>query len=183
MPKLTENSQNPNAQHYLSLLVTSEDVSPNNWKSNQHKLLISNIPPATVTNDKSLATIFPFEFEETTPVSLFSRTALNTKPITAMYIDAKVDDHVIKLILDSGSADSIITKQLMDQLGCQVDHTTSARIITANGVTKTPIGEIDDFPIEVNGITVPIKVLVIEATQYQALVGNDWLFKTNIMFD
>ncbi|KAG9288529.1 hypothetical protein G9A89_015735 [Geosiphon pyriformis] len=46
-----------------------------------------------------------------------------------------------------------------------------------------PIGEIDNFPIEVNGIVTSIKVLVMEATQYQALVGNDWLVKTNAVLD
>ncbi|KAG9284517.1 hypothetical protein G9A89_014121 [Geosiphon pyriformis] len=37
----------------------------------------------------------------------------------AMYTDVKVDGQFIKLILDSKSAGSIITKQLMDQLGRQ----------------------------------------------------------------
>ncbi|KAG9299201.1 hypothetical protein G9A89_013849 [Geosiphon pyriformis] len=65
----------------------------------------------------------------------------------------------------------------------QVNRAANARIITANGATKTPIGEIDNFPFEVNGIIIPIKVLVIEAIQYQALVGNDWLSKTNAILD
>ncbi|KAG9299014.1 hypothetical protein G9A89_020327 [Geosiphon pyriformis] len=86
----TENSQNPNTQHYLSLLVTPKNASPNNQKSNQYKLLTSNISPATVTNNESLTTIFPFKFEKTTPVPLFSGAALDTKPITTMYTDAKV---------------------------------------------------------------------------------------------
>ncbi|KAG9290964.1 hypothetical protein G9A89_011114 [Geosiphon pyriformis] len=51
-----------------------------------------------------------------TPVLLFSRATLDTKSITAMYTDVKVDGHSIKLILNSGSTGSIITKQLMDQL-------------------------------------------------------------------
>ncbi|KAG9301714.1 hypothetical protein G9A89_016785 [Geosiphon pyriformis] len=46
-----------------------------------------------------------------------------------------------------------------------------------------PIGEIDNFSIEVNDIITPIKVLVIEATQYQALVGNDWLSKNNVVLN
>ncbi|KAG9293650.1 hypothetical protein G9A89_018987 [Geosiphon pyriformis] len=71
----------------------------------------------------------------------------------------------------------------MDQLSCQVDRAASARIITANGATKTPIGEIDNLLIKINGIIVPIKVLVMEATQYQALIGNDWLSKTNTILD
>ncbi|KAG9303138.1 hypothetical protein G9A89_005096 [Geosiphon pyriformis] len=53
----------------------------------------------------------------------------------------------------------------------------------ADKVTKTPIGKINDLPIEINSSIIPIKVLVIEATQYQALVGNDWLFKTNATLD
>ncbi|KAG9304146.1 hypothetical protein G9A89_019708 [Geosiphon pyriformis] len=168
----TGNSQNPNVQHYLSLLVTSEDASSNNLETNQKKQsLINNIFPATITNDELLTAIFLFELEETTPVLLFSGATLDTKQITAMYTDAKVDGHTIKLILDSGSA------------GCRVDCTASVHIITADRATKTPIGEIDNFPFEVNGIIILIKVLVIEAIQYQALVGNDWLSKTNAILD
>ncbi|KAG9306180.1 hypothetical protein G9A89_016084 [Geosiphon pyriformis] len=159
----TGHAQNPNSQHYLSLLVTPEDAIFNKPESNQ-QLLTNMIPPATISNDKSLAVIFPFKLKETTPVLLFSRAALEKKPITAIYTDARVDGHPIKLILDSESANSIITRQLIDQLG-------------SDGTTKTPIGEIDDFSFKVNGIMTFIKVLVMKATQYQALVGNDWLFK------
>ncbi|KAG9294406.1 hypothetical protein G9A89_001911 [Geosiphon pyriformis] len=149
----TGSTQNLNSQHYLSLLVTPEDTTSHNSESNRQPVLTSNIPPATVTNDKTLATIFSFKLEETTMVPLFSKAALKKKPITIMYTDVKVDDHSIKLILDSRSVDSIITRQFMDQLA-----------------TKTPIGEINNFPIEVNSIIISIKVLVMEATQYQVLV-------------
>ncbi|KAG9284520.1 hypothetical protein G9A89_014124 [Geosiphon pyriformis] len=150
--------QNPNLQYYLSLLITSEDVSPNNLESNQQPTLTNNISPATSTKDKTLATIFLFKLEEMNPVLLFSEAVLDTKPITIMYTDAKVDNH-------------------------QVDCAASACIITTNGATKTPIDKIDDFSIEVNDIIVPIKVLVMEATQYQALIGNDWLSKINTMLN
>ncbi|KAG9307432.1 hypothetical protein G9A89_017262 [Geosiphon pyriformis] len=159
----------------------TENAITNNSESNLlQTTLTNNIPPATVTKNKSLVAIFLFELEETINSPLFSGAALKEKLITTIYTDAKVDGHSIKLILDSGLADSIITKQLINQLDCQVDCAVSTRIITADRVTKTPIGEIDDFPIEVNGIIVPIKVLVMEATQYQALIGNDWLSKTNV---
>ncbi|KAG9292085.1 hypothetical protein G9A89_017985 [Geosiphon pyriformis] len=99
---------------------------------------------------------------------LFSGAALEKKLIMAMYTDTKVNGYSIKLILDSGH---------------QIDHTASTRIITVDEATKTSIGEINDFSIEVNGIVVLIKVLVIKATQYQALINNNWLFKTNAMLD
>ncbi|KAG9285839.1 hypothetical protein G9A89_013264 [Geosiphon pyriformis] len=172
----TDSTQNPNSQNYLSLLITPENATTNNSEFHPPQTtLTKNIPPATITENKSLAAIFPFELKETINPPLFSGAALEEKPITIMYTDAKVDGHSIKLILNSGSAGSIITKQLIDQLDCQIDHAASAKIITANEATKTPIEEIDDFPIEVNGIIVPIKVLIIEATQYQALIGNNWL--------
>ncbi|KAG9298629.1 hypothetical protein G9A89_012697 [Geosiphon pyriformis] len=147
------------------LTAVTEDATTNNSESNPPQTtLTNNIPPAIVTKNKSLAAIFLFKLEETINPLLFSRAALEEKPITMMYTDVKVDGYSIKLILDSGSAGSIITKQLIDQLGCQIDYAASAKIITANGTTKTLIGEIDDFPIEVNGIIVPIKILIIETT-------------------
>ncbi|KAG9305472.1 hypothetical protein G9A89_021190 [Geosiphon pyriformis] len=152
--------------NYLSLLVTPENAQPNEPETNLQSTLTSNILLAAVTENKSLAAIFPFELEETINPSLFSGAALEKKPITAMYTNAKVNGYFIKLILDSGSAGSIITRQLIDQLGYQVDHAASTRIITADGVTKTPIKEIDNFSIKINDIIVPIKVLVMKATQY-----------------
>ncbi|KAG9306263.1 hypothetical protein G9A89_016167 [Geosiphon pyriformis] len=144
-------TQNPNSQNYLSLLVTPENIISNNPELDQQPtILTNNIPPAIVTNNESLAAIFLFELEKVMSVPLFSEAVLEKKPITAMYTDAKVNGHSIKLILDSH----------------QVDRATSIRIITVDGTTKIFIGEINNFPIEVNGIITPIKVLVMKATQY-----------------
>ncbi|KAG9298856.1 hypothetical protein G9A89_015877 [Geosiphon pyriformis] len=119
-------TQNLSSQNYLSLLVTPEDASSSKIKPNQSKPFTSNILPATITNDKLLAAIFSFEVKEPSQTPLFSRAALEKKLITAMYTDVKVDGHSIKLILNSGLADSIITRQLIDQLGHQVDQAASA---------------------------------------------------------
>ncbi|KAG9303255.1 hypothetical protein G9A89_013581 [Geosiphon pyriformis] len=161
----------------LSITATSNLSTPTN--SNTATNYTSKRNPWTENDTAKLK----IGNEETINTSLFSKAALEEKPITAMYTDVKVDGHSIKLILDSSLTGSIITKQLMDQLDYQVDQTASARIIIANSATKTPIGEIDNLPFEINDIITPIKVLVIEATQYQALVGNNWLSKTNVMLD
>ncbi|KAG9304648.1 hypothetical protein G9A89_020212 [Geosiphon pyriformis] len=103
--------------------------------------------------------------------------------ITAMYMEAKVNNTLIKLILDSGSAGSIVTLQLVNQLGFKVDRATTFQIITADRSTKLLYGKIDTFPFEINGIIIPTKVLVMDATQYQTLVENDWLTKANTTLD
>ncbi|KAG9283972.1 hypothetical protein G9A89_005479 [Geosiphon pyriformis] len=153
----TEYTQNLNSQNYLNQPTTNTYQQPT---------LTNNILPATITENKLLDAIFPFKLKELSTMLLFSGAALEEKPIITMYTDAKVDGHFIKLILNSRSTGSIITKQLMNQLGCRIDCAASAKIIITNRATKTPIGKIDNFPIEVNGIMVPIKVLVIETIQY-----------------
>ncbi|KAG9285280.1 hypothetical protein G9A89_001414 [Geosiphon pyriformis] len=113
------------------------------------------------------------------PFLLSNAVANEQKAITAMYAEAKVEGKPIRLILDSGFARSIITYQLMQQLKRNVDQPAQTVIVTADGMKKTPVGEIDNFLFTLNGITIPVKVLVMDAPQYQAFVGNDWLQKAN----
>ncbi|KAG9293701.1 hypothetical protein G9A89_019038 [Geosiphon pyriformis] len=140
----------------------------------------TTILPARIAENSNLSDIFPFEFEANESPFLLSNTATNKqKAITAMYTKAKVKGKTICLILDSGSAGSIITYQLMQQLKKNVDRPAQIVIVTADGMKKTPVGEIDNFPFTLDGITIPVKVLVMDAPQYQALIGNDWLQKAN----
>ncbi|KAG9297977.1 hypothetical protein G9A89_018805 [Geosiphon pyriformis] len=74
-----------------SKLKQFKDILFDNMETNQIQPLTSNILPAVSTKDESLATILPFDFDEITLVPLFSKAILNTKLITAMYTDAKVD--------------------------------------------------------------------------------------------
>ncbi|KAG9296158.1 hypothetical protein G9A89_014750 [Geosiphon pyriformis] len=104
-----------------SKLKQFKDTQPNNLETNQQATPTSNILPATIMEDKSLNAIFLFELEKLLTTPLFSEATLEEKLITTMYTDAKVDGHLIKLILDNRSANSIITRQFMDQLGRQVD--------------------------------------------------------------
>ncbi|KAG9297404.1 hypothetical protein G9A89_009488 [Geosiphon pyriformis] len=140
----------------------------------------TTILPARIAENANLSDIFSFEFEANELPFLLGNAAINKqKAITAMYTEAKVKGKAIYLILDSGSAGSIITYQLMQQLKRNIDQPAQTVIITANGMKKTPVGEINNFPFTINGITILVKVLVMDAPQYQALIGNNWLQKAN----
>ncbi|KAG9297097.1 hypothetical protein G9A89_019378 [Geosiphon pyriformis] len=117
--------------------MTPEDATSSNSGIEQQQPPTNNILPATITKNESLDAIFPFKLEELSNTLLFNRAALEEKLITAMYTDAKIDGHSIKLIFDS-----------VPELLLRIEP------------PKPPIDEIDDFPIEVNGIIVPIKVLI-----------------------
>ncbi|KAG9284348.1 hypothetical protein G9A89_023605 [Geosiphon pyriformis] len=140
----------------------------------------TTIPPAKITENANLSDIFPFKFEANKSPFLLSNTSANEqKAITTMYTEAEVERKAICLILDSGSAGSIIIYQLMQQLKKNVNRPAQTVIITADGMKKTPVGEIDNFLFTLDGIIIPVKVLIMDAAQYQALVGNDWLQKAN----
>ncbi|KAG9292352.1 hypothetical protein G9A89_015222 [Geosiphon pyriformis] len=128
------------------------------------------ISPAQIAQNANLSDIFPFEFKANESPFLLSNAVVNEqKAITAMYTEATVKEKPIRLILDSGSAGSIITYQLMQQFKQNVDRPAQTVIVTADGMKKTSIGEIDDFPFTIDEITIPVKVLVIDTPQYQAL--------------
>ncbi|KAG9293423.1 hypothetical protein G9A89_009147 [Geosiphon pyriformis] len=118
------------------------------------------ISPAQIAQNANLSDIFPFEFEANESPFLLSNAAVNEqKAITAMYTEAIVKGKPIRLILDSGSAESIITYQLMQQLKQNVDRPAQTVIVTADDMKKTPVGEIDDFSFSIDGITILVKVL------------------------
>ncbi|KAG9296090.1 hypothetical protein G9A89_011942 [Geosiphon pyriformis] len=111
---ITNQQTNPNYQNYQqtylnileNLIIRNNDSRNINRTKNSSKLS-QTIPPAVATEDSSLAAIFSFELEENK--AMFSGAALDEKcPITAMYTEATVNNTPIKLILNSGSAKSIV---------------------------------------------------------------------------
>ncbi|KAG9292881.1 hypothetical protein G9A89_016243 [Geosiphon pyriformis] len=155
----TNQQTNPNYQNYQqtyfnipeNLIIRNNYGRNINRTKNSSNKLSQTIPPAVATKDSSLAAIFPFKLKENE--AMFSETALDEKrPITAIYTEATVNNTSIKLILDSRSAGSIVTLQLVNQLGFKVDCAATSQIITADGSTKLFHGEIDLFPFKINGI-------------------------------
>ncbi|KAG9292604.1 hypothetical protein G9A89_006976 [Geosiphon pyriformis] len=114
----TEYTQNPSSQNYLSLLVTPEDTLFNTQESKQ-KQPLTNILSATVTEDESLAVIFPFEIEELTETSLFSEAILEEKPIMVMYTDAKINAVSTRIITTNGATKMPISE--IDALPIEVN--------------------------------------------------------------
>ncbi|KAG9294431.1 hypothetical protein G9A89_001936 [Geosiphon pyriformis] len=120
-------------------LSENEVAAPRSNPSNK------TIPSAQIAQNTNLSDIFPFEFEANKSPFLFSNAAVNEqKAITAMYTEAEMEKKPIQLILNSGSAET-------------------------DDIKKTPVEEINNFPFTIDGITIPVKVLVMDVSQYQAL--------------
>ncbi|KAG9300078.1 hypothetical protein G9A89_018355 [Geosiphon pyriformis] len=110
-----------------------------------------------IAENANLSDIFSFEFEANESLFLLNNAAANKqKAITAMYTKAEVKEKAIRLILDSRSARSIITYQLMQQLK------KNTVIVITNGMKKTSVEEIANFSFTFDEITIPVKVLIIK---------------------
>ncbi|KAG9291817.1 hypothetical protein G9A89_012102 [Geosiphon pyriformis] len=166
--------------HYQNFYHTALSEGRAAARQQNPSYILTTIPPARIAENANLSDIFPFKFEANkSPFLLSNAVANKQKAIIAIYTEAKVEGKPIRLILDSRSIGSIITYQLMQQLKRNVDRPAQTIIVTADGIKKTPVGEIDNFSFTIDRITIPVKVLVMDAPQYQALVGNNWLQKAN----
>ncbi|KAG9287802.1 hypothetical protein G9A89_017397 [Geosiphon pyriformis] len=94
-----------------------------------------------IAQNANLSDIFSFEFEANeSPFLLRNAAANEQKAITTMY-----------------------TKATLQRT---VDRPAQTVIVTADDMKKTPIREIDNFPFTIDEITIPVKVLVMDAPQY-----------------
>ncbi|KAG9305148.1 hypothetical protein G9A89_010656 [Geosiphon pyriformis] len=152
----------PEESNFQQTAFSEGEVAAPRLNPSNHTIL-----SAQITQNANLSDIFSFEFEANESPFLLSNTAVNEqKAITAMYTEATVEGKPIYLILDSGLTGSIITYQLMQQLKQNVDRPAQTVIVTADGIKKTLIREINDFSFSIDGITISVKVLVMDTPQY-----------------
>ncbi|PKB95168.1 hypothetical protein RhiirA5_386188, partial [Rhizophagus irregularis] len=100
-----------------------------------------------------------------------------------LYYDATVKGREIPLIIDSGAAGSIVSCQLLNDLGIAIDRPSTTLMINVNGEQRRPLGEVLNFPVTIKGMTIPIDVVVTDAMDYSAIVGNNWLAKVKANID
>ena len=99
-------------------------------------------------------------------------TQPSTYTIPVKY-NIKIRNKSYSAIIDSGASISIISYQIVKELGLKIDTCSSSLIVSATGPSIRPLGIIKDLPIEIKGITISIDVEVIDATSYSLLLGND----------
>ena len=100
-----------------------------------------------------------------------------------MYCLAEVDGRIVQVILDSGSAGSVISQIFLQKLKGQISRKTNVNMVGINGEKSKALGEVKQLPIRIQGQILPADVIVSEATGYDLLVGNDWLTKYQAVLD
>lgn len=107
----------------------------------------------------------------------------NNRTPTALYCDASINGVEVPLILDSGAAGSIVSRQLLNNLGMHIERPSTSVMINVNDERKRPLGEVTNFPVTIKGATIPVDAVVVEADSYGLIVGNDWFLKAKAKVD
>jgi hypothetical protein len=107
----------------------------------------------------------------------------NGNKTTALYCNATIKNIEFPLIVDSGSAGSIISLNLLKELDMEITHASKTLMVNVNGERRRPLGAVNDIPLKIEGHMIPMSAIVTEADSYSAIVGNDWLRKSKALID
>jgi ADP-ribose pyrophosphatase YjhB (NUDIX family) len=101
----------------------------------------------------------------------------------ALYGEAKVYGHQVNILIDSGAVGCIISKRYLDQVQKDIDAPTNIKIIDVMGNKSSPLGMVQQVPVQIRDIIVPMDMIVTNSAEYNVLLGNEWLKKINATID
>ncbi|CAJ0751188.1 10753_t:CDS:2, partial [Entrophospora sp. SA101] len=94
--------------------------------------------------------------------------------------DAEIWGTKVKAIVDTGSSGSIISKQCLDQLKRKIEESSNVSLIGINGQKHRPLGIVRNVHVTLdNKHPIEVTMQVTEATNYELILGVDWLRAIN----
>ena len=99
--------------------------------------------------------------------------------ITSLTAPVKIEGVNIQALIDTGAACSAISHKLLKKIGFKIDRPARYRIKGIKGNTIIPLGELENCPVNIGGVTVNIDIAVLDASNdYDLILGNNLLSKT-----
>ncbi|OMH82057.1 DNA damage-inducible protein 1 [Zancudomyces culisetae] len=86
-------------------------------------------------------------------------------------------------IIDTGAACSVVTPEVLDSWGLDVDIKHDQVIITADGKKHPSKGKVSNIPIAFNEHLFPANMVVMERPDNTLILGTDWLKKHSAYID
>jgi predicted aspartyl protease len=97
----------------------------------------------------------------------------------ALYGEAVVYGQPVNVLIDSGAVGCIISKRYLDQVNKDIDAATNIKIIDVMGNKSAPLGMVQQVPVKIKDITVPVNMIVTNSAEYNVLLGNECLKKVH----
>jgi predicted aspartyl protease len=102
---------------------------------------------------------------------------------TSAWCEAKIGKNFIDLIIDTGASGCVASYAFIKEMGLKIQRKSHISMSDINGVSKQPLGAIDNLPLTIDGIVIPAEVDITEAKTYSVIVGMDFLNKIKANID
>ncbi|CAG8808338.1 15990_t:CDS:2, partial [Gigaspora margarita] len=79
-------------------------------------------------------------------------------PIEVTYCKAVVEQHPIYLILNTGSSKSLVSYDFLKRIRKSIDKPSTRNLINVHRQRRHSLGIVENLPIEINKMTIPINV-------------------------
>ena len=100
-----------------------------------------------------------------------------------MYAICHIEDQQVNAIMDSGAGSCVLTEKFLKLMGWGIDAPADIKFLLADGKQVKPLGIVHNVPIRFGNFTIPINAYVGESTEYDLIIGNNWLSKAKAMID
>ena len=115
---------------------------------------------------------------QTVVKTYFAEFSLNNSTQTSTYTilvkcNIKIRNKFYSAIIDSSTSISMISYQIIKELGLKINTCSSSLIVSATGPSIRPLKIIKNLSIEIEGTTISIDIKVMDTISYSFLLGNN----------
>jgi hypothetical protein len=90
-------------------------------------------------------------------------------------IRAKVGDHLMILLIDSGSSNTFVNRMFAERIGCQISPAPPVSVKVANGQLMTSDSQVCELQWCYEGHMFRDTMRILDIGAYDAILGKDWL--------
>jgi hypothetical protein len=138
-------------------------------------------PAKEPTNNEALENEITPEVEDLMQVANTARP--NDDQTSALYCKASIKHIKFPLIINSGSARSIISLSLLKDLDMEITKASKTIMVNVNGKCQRPLGAVTNLLLRIHDCIILMDAIVTDANSYSAIVKNDWLRKIKAILD
>ncbi len=102
---------------------------------------------------------------------------------TAMKCNGEIDGVPMDVIIDTGAANSMISKNLMERLAYNIGERSNKIFTTANGTREPSLGKIKNVELFLEGRPTKVDFEVVNSSKEILLLGIDWQQKVKAVID
>ncbi|CAB5114231.1 unnamed protein product [Rhizophagus irregularis] len=89
----------------------------------------------------------------------------------ALYGEAIVYGQPVNVLIDSGAVGCIISKRFLDKVNKGIELSTNIKIIDVTGQKSSPLGMVQQVPVQMRDIKVYVNMIVTNSAEYNVLLG------------